>query len=163
MVFILMGVSATGKTTLGNALAGATSGLFFDGDDYHPDSNRQKMASGVPLNDDDREPWLKTLAQLIADQAAKASPSFIACSALKRSYRQLLRSKYPELQFLHLYASPELLRQRITQRYETGEHFMPPELLDDQLATLEEPSDALPLDVSKSVEKLVAEFLNRFG
>ncbi len=158
-VFILMGVSATGKTTLGNALAAATQGTFFDGDDYHPEANRQKMASGNALNDDDRKPWLEILASLAAERASEPHPSFIACSALKQSYRDLLRTQYPQLQFLHLHTDPEVLRERITIRYEAGEHFMPPSLLDSQLETLEHPSDALQLDVAHPVEQLVSQFL----
>lgn len=162
-VFILMGVSATGKTTLGNALAAVTGGAFYDGDDYHPEANRQKMASGTPLNDEDRRPWLEILAQLAETRAREATtPTFIACSALKESYRVLLRSRYRELAFLHLHASPTLLRQRITERYESGEHFMPPSLLDDQLNTLETPRDALLLDVSLPVESSVTQFLLKY-
>ncbi len=161
-VFILMGVSATGKTTLGHALANATGGSFFDGDDFHPESNRQKMSSGKSLNDDDRRPWLETLASLIAERASLPTPTFIACSALKKSYRQILRSQYPPLAFLFLTTDPEILRQRITERYEAGEHFMPPSLLKSQLDTLEEPEEALELDVSNPVDVLVATFLTRY-
>jgi len=158
-VFILMGVSATGKTSLGLALAEATGGTFFDGDDYHPESNRQKMASGQALNDDDRKPWLETLSELALARSSEPAPSFIACSALKASYRELLRSSLSSLQFVHLHTDPEILRERITARYEAGEHFMPPSLLDSQLETLEHPLDALLLDVSTPVEGLVQQFL----
>jgi len=161
-VFILMGVSATGKTTLGLALAEATKGNFFDGDDYHPQTNRNKMASGQALNDDDRRPWLETLAQLAADQSEHPTPSFIACSALKTSYRNQLRSQYSALQFLHLHTDPAILKRRITERYEAGDHFMPPSLLDSQLAILEPCSDALELDVSHSINHLVERFLTHF-
>ncbi len=158
-VFILMGVSATGKTTLGNALADATGGTFYDGDDYHPEANRQKMASGNALNDDDRRPWLEILAKLAYERSTEPTPTFIACSALKQSYRDLLRTHYPALQFLHLHTDPDVLRERITIRYEAGEHFMPPSLLDSQLATLETPTDALRLDVSLAVDTLTNQFL----
>jgi gluconokinase len=158
-VFILMGVAATGKTTLGNSLAETTDGEFFDGDDFHPESNRKKMSEEKPLNDSDRREWLETLADLIAGQAANPKPTFIACSALKESYRNILRSKYSHLKFLFLTADPDLLRQRITERYESGEHFMPPSLLDSQLNTLEPPEEALKLDVSKPVSELVTIFL----
>lgn len=158
-VFILMGVSATGKTTLGQALAQVTGGSFYDGDDYHPESNRRKMSSGQALNDDDRRPWLLTLAQLAAERAQHTTPTFIACSALRQSYRDLLSSQLPELQFLHLHTDPEILRQRIRERYESGQHFMPPSLLESQLETLEPPRDALGLDVSHPVEASVTSFL----
>jgi len=158
-IFILMGVAATGKTTLGKALAEATNGSFIDGDDFHPESNRQKMTDGKPLTDSDRREWLETLADFIAGQAANPKPTFIACSALKESYRAILRSKYPHLKFIFLAADPDLLRQRITERYQSGEHFMPPSLLDSQLDTLEPPEEALKLDVSKPVSELVTIFL----
>lgn len=161
VVYILMGVSATGKTTLGNALADATGGTFYDGDDYHPEENRLKMSRGEALNDDDRKPWLEILADLITERAkVKETPTFIACSALKKSYRDILRSGDPGLMFLHLHADPEILKKRIAERYEAGEHFMPPSLLDSQLETLEIPKDALPLNVSESPENLVTQFLD---
>lgn len=154
-VFILMGVSATGKTTLGNALAHLTQGDFYDGDDYHPESNREKMASGVALNDEDRKPWLEILADLITLKSKEPSPSFIACSALKKSYRTILKSGDSNLVFIHLHTDPEILRERIAKRFDTGEHFMPPSLLDSQLATLETPSDAIDCDVSQSIENML--------
>ena len=161
-VFILMGVSATGKTTLGHALASATGGTFFDGDDFHPESNRLKMASGKSLDDDDRRPWLEILANLVSERASLPTPTFIACSALKKSYRDILRSQYPPLAFLFLTTDPEILLQRITERYEAGEHFMPPSLLASQLDTLETPEHALELDVSNPVDELVEAFLTRY-
>jgi len=161
-IFILMGVSATGKTTLGNALADATGGRFFDGDDFHPDSNRQKMATGDPLTDSDRHEWLETLADLVAERARKPKPTFIACSALEKSYHEILRSKHSDLAFLFLTATPETLRQRITERYESGEHFMHPSLLDSQTETLEPPDHALELDVSKPIAELVYRFLSHY-
>lgn len=161
-VFILMGVAGTGKTTLGNALTVATGGRFFDADDFHTASNIQKMAAGKPLTDSDRRSWLETIAKLVADCAKSPEPNFIACSALKESYREILRSKHTGVRFIFLTADPEIIRQRIKNRYETGNHFMPPELLDSQLETLEPPSHALEMDVSKPISKLVTDFLNRY-
>lgn len=161
-VFILMGVSATGKTSVGEALVKATGGAFFDGDDYHPVANREKMASGQALNDEDRKPWLKILAELAAERDALETPSFIACSALKESYREILRSKVENLGLIHLHVDPEILRERITARYEAGEHFMPPSLLDSQLEALEMPEDALVCDVSKPLEEVVEGVLDAF-
>jgi gluconokinase len=161
-IFILMGVAAVGKTTLGIALAEATHGRFFDGDDYHSESNREKMSAGIPLTDADREDWLREIASLISERSKLSDPSFIACSALKQSYREILRTADPSLVFLFLTADPEILRQRITQRYESGEHFMPPELLNSQLSTLEPPSDALELDVSHPISELASRFLERY-
>ncbi len=155
-IFILMGVSAAGKTTLGKALADATGGLFLDGDDFHSASNREKMTAGIPLTDADRKDWLEAIAQLIVTQASEPCLTFIACSALKQSYQETLRAADPSLTFLFLTADKETLRNRITQRYEVGEHFMPPSLLDSQLANLEPPADALELDSSKSISELVS-------
>ncbi len=151
-----MGVAAVGKTTLGNALAEATCGQFFDGDDFHSASNHEKMALGIALTDEDRKDWLEAIAQLISTHANDPTPTFIACSALKQSYRDILRAAHPSLTFLFLTADPETLRQRIRSRYESGKHFMPPSLLDSQLATLEPPADALMLDSAKSISELVS-------
>lgn len=156
-ILILMGVAAVGKTTLGKALAEATGGKFYDGDDFHSASNREKMAAGIPLTDTDRKDWLQAIAQLIAAHANDPTPTFIACSALKQSYRDILSSARPTLAFLFLTADPETLRERLTARHKSGEHFMPPSLLDSQIATLEPPADALELDSSKSISELVSE------
>ncbi len=161
-IFILMGVAAVGKTTLGKALAKATGGKFFDGDDFHSVSNREKMAASIALSDDDRKDWLEAIAQLIAAHANDPTPTFIACSALKQSYRNILRAAHPSLAFLFLTADPETLRQRLTARHESGEHFMPPSLLDSQLATLEPPADALELNSSTSISELVALVMGRY-
>lgn len=157
-----MGVTATGKTTLGEALARATGGAFYDGDDYHPKENIIKMASGLPLDDGDRQGWLAELSTLVARRAAMPAPTFIACSALKESYREILRAGYPELAFLLLVAPRAVLLQRITARFESGGHFMPPSLLDSQFATLEVPDYSLEMDVTRPVSELVALFESRF-
>jgi len=155
-IFILMGVAAVGKTTLGKALANATHGRFFDGDDFHSAANRKKMAAGIALTDADRKDWLEAIADLITERSESPTPTFIACSALKQGYRDILHAADPSLAFLFLTANPETLRQRLTARLESGEHFMPPSLLDSQLATLEPPADALELDSSKSISELVS-------
>ncbi len=161
-VFILMGVAATGKTTLGLALAAETNGTFLDGDDFHPESNRLKMAAGHPLNDADRHPWLEHLASIVAERAPLPTPTFLACSALKESYREILRSAYPPLAFLHLTTDPSILLARITERYESGQHFMPPSLLASQFETLEIPPYALTLDVSQPIPSLIEQFLAHY-
>lgn len=161
-IFILMGVAAVGKTTLGKSLADATGGLFFDGDDFHSTANREKMAAGMALTDEDRKNWLESIARLITDHSSDSTPTFIACSALKQSYRDILISAHPSLAFLFLTADPETLRQRITDRHESGEHFMPPSLLDSQLATLEPPADALELDSTKPISELVSALIAKY-
>lgn len=157
-----MGVAAVGKTTLGKSLADATGGLFFDGDDFQSTANREKMAAGMALTDEDRKNWLESIARLITDHSSDSTPTFIACSALKQSYRDILISAHPSLAFLFLTADPETLRQRITDRHESGEHFMPPSLLDSQLATLEPPADALELDSTKPISELVSALIAKY-
>ncbi len=155
-----MGVSGSGKTTLGKALAEASDGIFLDGDDYHTTENREKMAAGQALTDADRRPWLLALGRLAEECSQHSTPCFIACSALKQSYRETLRSLSPGIQFLHLHADATTLRQRIAERREAGDHFMPPSLLDSQLDALQPEAEALLLDTSQSLESLVATFFN---
>ena len=127
---VIMGVSGTGKTVLGAQVAHALDRRFVDADDLHSAANKAKMGSGVPLTDEDRAPWLDS----VAAEAARAPAPVIACSALKRSYRDLLRKSAPELVFIHLDAPREVIAGHLAQR----EHeFMSPALLDSQLATLE--------------------------
>jgi len=158
-IVIIMGVSGSGKTTLGTALVEATGGQFFDGDDYHPEANIDKMSKGIALDDADRLPWLHNLAKLIVDASHSSQPTYIACSALKQSYRDVLESSGVPLAWICLNASPQLLQDRIKQRYHKEGHFMPPELLHSQLDTLELPEKALCIDVSRPVEDLVLEVL----
>jgi gluconokinase len=132
---IVMGVAASGKTTIATRLAARLQYAFADADDFHPAANVAKMARGIPLTDADREPWLRTLAAWIAAQHKAGRSSVLACSALKRRYRDLLRAPAPrEVFFVHLAAPREALLERL--RHRQG-HFMSAELLDSQLAALE--------------------------
>lgn len=149
---VVMGVAGCGKTSVGIKLAIALGVSFTDGDDLHPASNKAKMASGTPLNDDDRWPWLDLVGQALAH----SSGAVVACSALKRVYRDRIRSLAPDTVFVHLTGSRELLWERISARQN---HFMPPELLDSQLAILEllgADETGLSLDIANSVDELVA-------
>jgi gluconokinase len=136
---VVMGVSGTGKTTVGSALAYRLGRTFIEGDCYHPERNVAKMSAGEPLDDDDRRPWLQTLNKLMAAHEAEDEPTVVTCSALKRSYRDLLREDLPpgSVYFVHLAAPREVLQARMEHRT----HFMPPSLLQSQLDTLE-PLDA---------------------
>jgi gluconokinase len=127
---VVMGVSGSGKSTFGAALAAAAGRAFVDADDLHPAANKTKMASGIPLDDDDRAPWLDA----VAAAARKGGPVVVACSALKRSYRERLANGIPGVAFLELVVSREELTRRLAAR---SHEFMSPTLLDSQLATLE--------------------------
>jgi gluconokinase len=153
-VLILMGVSGSGKTTVGRLLAGNLGWPFCDADDYHPASNLEKMRRGLPLDDDDRTPWLQTLRELISGCLERGGSMVLACSALKDSYRHILSSDDPRVRFVYLRADPALLAERLAHR---EGHFFAAKLLDSQLAVLEEPREALSVDASHPAEDLVAE------
>ena len=153
MILILMGVSGTGKTTLGTMLSQKTGWPFLDGDDFHPAANKAKMASGVPLTDEDREPWLETLHAKIHEYADANRSMIMACSALRARYRETLRGDLSAdvVQFALLTADPATIAGHLHQRHH---QFMNPNLLDSQLATLEDPGlDAWPISVSGTPEE----------
>src|SRR3954462_4844620 len=132
-----MGVAGSGKSLIGAALANALGIDFVDGDNYHSATNIERMASGIPLTDDDRADWLDSLAGRIREARDSGAGVVVACSALKRRYRDILRASAPELQFVFLNGAPALIAARLAGR---RAHFMPPSLLDSQLETLEEPA-----------------------
>jgi gluconokinase len=148
-----MGVSGSGKTTVGQMLASQLGWQFADGDDYHSASNVARMRGGIPLTDADRAPWLASLRALCERWIAAGTNAVLACSALKRAYREEL-SVSPEVKFVYLKGSPQLLHQRLHAR--TG-HFMTERMLASQLEALEEPEDALIVDVDQSPAKIVTE------
>lgn len=156
-VVVLMGVCGCGKSTVGRQLSKQLGWEFFDGDDFHPRANVEKMASGRPLDDEDRRPWLEALRELIDRRLDDETPSILACSALKRAYRRALGTERPEVLLVHLAGSRELLAERLASR---EGHFMPEHLLDSQLETLEAPSQGNPaepglcLDIVLSPEEL---------
>lgn len=153
-VIVVMGVSAAGKSTVAAALAEASGAAFVDADDLHPEANRAKMRSGVPLDDDDRWPWLDAVGRVLAEHAEDRG-AVVACSALRRPYRERLLAAAPTAVFVHLDAAAEVLAARAAAR--TG-HFMPAGLLDSQLATLEPLDTDEPgfrVDVAATVDEVV--------
>src|SRR5690606_937366 len=156
-VLVIMGVSGSGKTLVGKLLSGALGLPFFDGDDFHPEENIQKMVGGIPLDDKDRKGWLIALNRLAMEHRGKGA--IIACSALKRTYRSLLGAGMGEsIAFIHLKGSFELIKSRMEQR---KGHFMPLELLRSQFDALEPPSKALTVSIDQSPEGIVEEILKR--
>ncbi len=152
---VVMGVSGSGKSTIAAGLALRLGWEFGEGDALHPPANIAKMAAGTPLTDEDRRPWLERLAGWIADHDAAGRSSVLACSALRRSYREVLRTGAPTVRFLHLTGPDEVLAERMGDR---DGHFMPGSLLRSQLDTLEaiEPDeDGLVLDVRADPDTLV--------
>ncbi len=157
-----MGVSGCGKSTVGAALARRLGVPFLDGDDFHPEANVRKMAGGTPLTDADRRPWLERLGGLLEEHPGGC---VLACSALKRAYRDQLRGAGP-VGFVHLDGDPVLLRGRLARRARDGGHFMPPELLDSQLAELESPAGkegVIRCDFGHTSDSIVSAILASLG
>jgi len=162
MIVVLMGVSGSGKTTIGTLLAARLGTVFADADDYHPAANKAKMAAGHPLNDEDRQPWLETLNGLMRGWFESGKGGVLACSALKETYRATLAAQMPEgtVKFVLLDGSKELIEKRLGHR---PGHFFNPKLLDSQLTTLEKPKDALTVFNDKAPGKVVEEILGEIS
>lgn len=132
---VVMGTAGSGKTTVGRALAEALDVPFAEGDEFHSDANRAKMAAGIPLTDDDRWPWLASLRDWMIAKAREGTGSVVACSALRRAYRDVLREAEGDVVFVHPEVAPGVIAERMNHR---EGHYMPTSLLASQLATLEE-------------------------
>ena len=157
-----MGAAGSGKTTVGKLLAAELSWEFADGDDFHPPANIAKMSQGIPLTDEDRVPWLQSIRDAMRQWQAQGKSVVIACSALKRSYRDLLGigSNAKDIKLVYLRGTYELLLERLHSR---AGHYMKEQMLASQLADLEEPTDAITIDVSKSPEQIVSEIRKYLG
>ncbi|MDC0711083.1 gluconokinase [Stigmatella sp. ncwal1] len=152
MVVILMGVSGVGKTTIGHLLAQELGWRFLEGDDVHPPENVAKMHAGVPLTDADRAPWLDKLRTLLSEAIARGENVVLACSALRESYRRVLSVDPERVRWVYLRGTQTLIAQRLSNR---RGHFMPASLLDSQFNVLEEPAEALGVDVSQGPQAVV--------
>ncbi len=159
-VIILMGVSSSGKSTIGSALAKRLGWLFFDGDDFHSDRNVGKMAQGIPLTDEDREPWLADLHDLIAEQIALDKPVIVACSALKQDYRDQLLEGIDSADIVYLRGDFDLIYQRMQKRHK---HYMKAEMLQSQFEAMEEPDGALVVNIDQSIESIIKQIIHTLG
>lgn len=160
MVIVLIGPMGCGKTTVGRLLSSRLGWRFEDGDDFHPEANRRKMNSGIPLDDDDRYPWLQKLRSMLEEAAAQDDDLILACSALKRQYRRLLGIDQKRILSVYLKADRDLLRQRVQAR---SHQFMNKGLVDSQLATLEEPETGLQVAVDGTPEEVVEQIVQKLA
>ncbi|WP_265521757.1 gluconokinase [Oerskovia flava] len=155
-----MGVAGSGKTTVAALLAERTGRPYAEADEFHPQANIDKMSAGTPLTDQDRWPWLEQMRDWLTEQADAGTSAVVTCSALRRSYRDLLREAHGRVRFVHLAGTVEMIAERMQRR--TG-HFMPPSLLPSQLATLEpldDDEDGLTIDVRLTPEEIVRQVLD---
>jgi gluconokinase len=161
VIIVLMGVTGSGKTTVGERLAAELGWPFHEGDRYHSASSIAKMRRGVSLTDEDRRPWLDQIHVVMRRHVDRREHAVVACSALKRAYRDTLRGDLRGVRFVYLKGSRELLARRLAAR---TDHFMDPALLDRQIATLEEPSDAaVTIDVAEPVAETVETIRKALG
>ena len=149
---ILMGVAGSGKTAVGKGVATRLNWLFLDADVFHPAANIEKMKQGIPLNDEDRTPWLLALRDELKRLLAEGRSAILACSALKESYRRLLSDDVSAMSFVLLDVDQETIRERLQNR---SAHFFPKELMQSQFASLEKPKNAIVIDARKPLDEVI--------
>jgi len=159
MIIVVMGVTGSGKTTVGRLLARKLGWKYFDADDFHPAGNLDKMRSGIALDDNDRQPWLEGLRDLIRDSLKSGENAVLACSALKEKYRRLLLID-ERVKLVFLKGDFQLIRRRLRKR---RGHYMNPALLESQFATLEEPNESIEIDISSDTAEIVRIIRQRLG
>jgi gluconokinase len=152
MIVILMGVSGSGKTTIGKRLAESQGWVFFEGDEFHPQANITKMGKGIPLSDKDRQPWLNALRKLIRQLIHKEESAVIACSGLKAAYREFLEHENEAVCFVYLKGDYELIEKRLEER---SNHYMKAGLLSSQFAALQEPEGVITVEILRDPEEIV--------
>ena len=157
---LIMGVSGCGKTSVGQALAQHLGSRFVDADDYHPPANVDKMRAGLPLNDEDRQPWLERLNALLRHRTARGEPVVLACSALRARYREILGRRVPGLVIIHLRGDFDLIAKRLAARQH---RYMPASLLRSQFDTLEPAPEAIDIDIDAELDEIVKRLLARLG
>jgi gluconokinase len=160
LVILLMGVSGSGKSTVGQALAHALDWSFRDADDFHPVENVTKMSAGIPLDDKDRRPWLAAIRAHIEATLARGQCGVVTCSALTQRYRRLITGGRKDVKLVHLVGDFDLIYSRMITR---RDHFMKPEMLRSQFALLEPPADALTIEVGHPPDAIVAEIRRNLG
>jgi gluconokinase len=159
-VIVLMGVSGSGKSTIGQQLADRLRWPFFDGDDFHPAENVAKMSEGIPLDDSDRRPWLQAMHDKLAELLAQGSPAVLAASLLKQEYRDLVLNGLQDAQLVYLKADPRVIDERLSKRQG---HFFKSRLLTSQLEILEEPANASVVSVDAPTASIVADVMTSLG
>ena len=159
MIIILMGVTGSGKTTIGELLAEDLGWTYVDADDFHSELNIEKMKAGIPLNDGDRQPWLESLGKLVRDCLIRSEDAVLACSALKESYREFLLLD-EQVKLIYLKGDYQVIRERLAER---RGHYMNPALLDSQFETLEEPLECLRIDASSDPHVIITTIRDGLG
>jgi len=159
MIIVVMGVCSSGKTLIGSLLAQRLSVTFYDADNFHPQSNVDKMSKGIPLDDNDRLPWLEGIARKMP-QWSKRGGTVLACSALKNSYRDILKTGASNIKFVYLKGTKQVILERLRNR---KGHFFPESLVDSQFETLEEPKDAIVIDITRKPDLIVEQIIENIN